>query len=121
MLGNSISGNKGRKAKGGMMDRIWLQIGETGEYEDCDTPYDAGMRLGMCLDPEGSGDVVAQVNRRRLGVTVYPFGGYNYVSLYWGDDDAQPVDRAELSDSEFEEFLAGIEEEGVELIEAEEA
>jgi len=36
-----------------------------------------------------------------------PFVGRNYVSLYWGDEDGEPVARPSLTPEEYQDFLEG--------------
>ncbi len=50
-----------------------------------------------------------KIDWQSKGVTVDPvFTGYNYISLFWGDDDAQPVGKADLTASERAEFKRGL-------------
>ena len=51
-----------------------------------------------------------EVRYRSKGVELEGFHGDNYVSLFWGDDDAQPVDDADLNPSDKLDFEAGIQE-----------
>ena len=44
--------------------------------------------------------------RGDYGVSVEPFTGYNYISLFWGDDDAQPMKK--LTQADIADFKAGI-------------
>jgi hypothetical protein len=77
-------------------DRIWVRLGDQGEYEDFDTLEDAAEYLSIEF---GIKEVDRWVEKGFEG------GGYtggNYVSIYWGDDDAQPT--ADLSRGDREAF-----------------
>ena len=76
---------------------VWLRIGDQGDYEKFDSPEEAAQELGQYTSDR-------EIKFTSLGVCVGPFQGDNYVSLFWGDDDAQPVGDAELSDLEKEAF-----------------
>lgn len=71
--------------------KLWMRMGDQGDYEDFDDPYDAGERIGVFF--EGHTEMPAVRKYGSHGVEVgdaFP-GPYNYVSLFWGDDDAQPT------------------------------
>lgn len=86
------------------MNRLWVRTGDAGDYEDFDNPYDAGVAISVHYD---SFDEMPKITRRRYGVSIDPFfTGYNYVSLFWGDADAQPV--KDLTATDITHFKAGI-------------
>ena len=89
------------------MDKLWMRIGDSGDYEDFDNPEDAGDRMSSFFDSEAK---VPKVSRSgRYGVAIAPlFTGYNYVSLYWGDDDADPT--REVTNADIAAFRRGIAE-----------
>ncbi len=83
-------------------DRIWVRLGDQDEYQDFDTIEDAAEYLH---DEFGIKEVDRWVDKGFEG------GGYkggDYVSLFWGDADAQPT--ADLSHGDkkaFEKSLKG--------------
>ena len=86
--------------------RLWMRMGDTDDYNDFDSPFEAGDVIGAHL-----GEIKAVPSIRKYGkygVEVDSFfrGPYNYVSLYWGDDDAQPIRSITLVD--IADFKAGI-------------
>lgn len=83
------------------MEYVWIRIGDTGEYEKFDSPYDAGERVGFSLDWIDDFEFVG------MGISIPPgYTGRNYISLFWGDEGAQPT--RDLSEEEKAEFLRGL-------------
>lgn len=94
-----------------MTKRIWVRMGAAGDYHDFDDPYEAGYEIGdmyaeMGYDLRG----ILHTNRRwrNKGYEFAEFSADNYVSLFWGDADAQPIDTGELSGGERQEFEDGM-------------
>ncbi len=88
-----------------MSRQLWVRLGDAGDYEVVGSPYDAGYQVGAFYE----GKSAPKISWRGMGVEVDPiFVGYNYVSLFWGDEDAQPVEDAELTASERAEFKGGL-------------
>uniref|UniRef100_A0A6M3JGA9 Uncharacterized protein n=1 Tax=viral metagenome TaxID=1070528 RepID=A0A6M3JGA9_9ZZZZ len=85
--------------------RLWLRLGDQGDYKDFDTPYDAGVEIGLVCTCN-----TAEVRFRDKGIEVDHFISDNYISLYWGDDDAQPANDANLNESDRLDLLVGIKE-----------
>lgn len=94
------------------IDHIWMRKGDAGDYESFDAPYDAGEDIGYLLSLPGRESGPKQrkpvVKRSQTyGVSVAPyFVGDNYVSLFWGDADAQPTRR--ITDADLAQFRAGV-------------
>ncbi len=92
------------------MSKVWMRMGDNAEYEPHDSMFEAGSELGGYLDATSELNkmtkvpAVSKVNE--YGVSVEPFTGYNYISLFWGDDDAQPVKK--LTQADIADFKAGI-------------
>ena len=87
--------------------KVWIRLGDQGDYESYDSPNDAGIAVGDFMGVTGqSMTPIGRANT--MGVTVGSFQGDDYISLFWGDDDAQPVKRAVLSDKELSQFESGI-------------
>lgn len=77
-------------------DRIWVRLGDQSEYEEFDTLEDAAEYLRTEFGIE---EVDSWVEKGFEG------GGYlgqNYVSMFWGDADAQPT--ADLSHGDKKAF-----------------
>lgn len=91
-----------------MDEKIWMRMGDGGEYEDFDSPFDAGDRIGIFFSEDSKMPIVSK--HGAYGVEVEPHfpGPYNYVSLFWGDDDAQPIRG--LTADELAQFKSGIAE-----------
>lgn len=89
--------------------KVWTRFGDTSDYGAHDTPYKAGYELGNILNPDGSyTKEKPELQYRSMGVELEGFIGNNYVSLYWGDYDAQPVGDADLNASDRLDFEQGI-------------
>ncbi len=85
--------------------QLWVREGDNANYEKKAGPYEAGYDVGILFD----GKDAPEITWRSKGVTVDPhFTGYNYISLFWGDEDAQPVGKSDLSASERAEFKRGL-------------
>lgn len=77
--------------------QVWMRIGDGGDYEAFDDLQDASECLAELM-PEGKLSRCCQ-----YGFTDgVEFTGQNYISLYWGDDDAEPV--RDLTDKEIKDF-----------------
>jgi len=82
---------------------VWIRVGDVAEYEKFDTPYDAGFQVRQSLR-EG---VLPSYFYRAAGVSIPPgFTGNNYISLFWGDKDAQWI--RDLSEEQKKDFERGI-------------
>ena len=91
--------------------RVWLRLGDNSDYESFDSPFDAGFTIGGVLSVVGAPVVdTKEVRYRPMGIEVGGFAENNYISLFWGDDDARPVNEANLNESDKLDLLAGIEE-----------
>ncbi len=95
-----------------MIKQLWMRLGDVGDYEKVDDPYSAGYQVGSFLgenrDLRDMG-LEPTISWQPLGVSVDPgFTGHKYISLFWGDEDAQPVGKPELTTSERAEFKRGL-------------
>jgi len=89
------------KAQKGI-EYVWMRIGDMDDYEHHDNPYDAGNELAT-----GIRDKDFEIKYVSAGVEIIPYyANLNYVSLFWGDDDAQWI--RDLSPEEKEEFERGL-------------
>jgi len=79
------------------MSRLWTRLGDAGEYEEwgSDLTAVAGVLLEVGIKPH-------EMQQIRGGFVCPGFEQANYVSLYWGDEDANML--ADLSRDEFEEL-----------------
>lgn len=67
---------------------VWIRLGDVAEYEKFNTPYDAGLAVGERIGI-GKPEPLA-FHYRAAGVAIPPaFVGNNYISLFWGDENAQ--------------------------------
>jgi hypothetical protein len=76
---------------------LWIRCGDADNYNDFGIDFAAAAEY---LDMLGVTGPLARCNK--YGVSAAGFTGWNYISLFWGDADAQP-DR-ELTDSELAEL-----------------
>jgi len=72
--------------------RLWMRLGDSSDYESFGTDLDAVVDQ---LREAGVHDVA----QTRAGITAPGFEGDNYISLYWGDSNAQLLRR--LTKGEF--------------------
>ncbi len=99
---------------------VWVRMGDNAEYEKFDSPYDAGIAVGASIMGKAT-----TFRFHDLGVDIPPaYDGHNYVSLFWGDKDAQPIAEkmtvgiprrylrmsGSLNDPERMEFKRGVKE-----------
>jgi hypothetical protein len=71
-------------------NRVWVRLGDSGEYEEHDDPYEAGSRVGEMFPGWTAEELIS--TQRYDGESRLQMGtmtGRNYISLFWGDDDAQ--------------------------------
>ena len=73
------------------MKRLWIRLGDNDDYHDYDSIDDVKEILDEC-------DCLPVKRYCQYGITARHFQGRNYISLFWGDDDAQPFN--ELTDNE---------------------
>lgn len=72
--------------------KIWLRLGDNAEYED----YDSIEEIKEIFEER---ELTKDFTRRcQYGVQNAEFKGNNYISLYYGDEEAQPI--KEISDDE---------------------
>lgn len=76
------------------MNKLWVRWGDNAEYEETSLDTIRDELAHMCTWPCDLGKVTAGLTVSRF------FEGNNYVSLYWGDDEAQWY--RDLSAQEFE-------------------
>jgi hypothetical protein len=74
------------------MNHLWMRLGDAGEYDDFGQDFDAAALAAY----------VHGIRHVRYwqehGFQTRHFTGGNYVSLYWGDDNAQMVCRLSLAE-----------------------
>lgn len=91
--------------------KIWMRMGDNDDYHDFDNSYEAGYEVGSYLDTAGyKASDVKNIRWQEHGLQVGGFTGMNYISLFWGDDDAQ--DAKPLSKADKGEFVRGAYEGG---------
>ena len=71
------------------LPRLWARVGDGGEYE----PWgDDLASLIDFLNEIGVGEVTGWINCGvGIGMETVNFYGYDFISLYWGDADANPL------------------------------
>lgn len=77
--------------------KLWLRLGDNAEYnefDDIDSLRDFLLECGIGTD---------EIEPRDGGFTTPMFEAENYVSLYWGDDDAD-FER-DLNEDEWNDLL----------------
>ena len=105
VLPTTVTGPASLK-KWAKQSKVWIRAGDNAEYEGHENPYDAGVAVGASL-------LNKPVSFRyvSLGVEIFPaFTGNNYVSLFWGDANAQPSRNrdSELTKAERIQFENGV-------------
>ena len=89
------------------MEKLWIRMGDNDDYNEESSPYDAGVHVSSLIWDENKPEASDIVWREKYGVDVHPvFSDYNYISLFWGDDDAQPI--RQLSREEKVAFTQGL-------------
>lgn len=110
-LGGAGKRRRSRHRNPGRSRRFfWLRIGDQGEYEHFDTPWDAGNELGTVIEGIGWADRLPAAGALEWiprGLFVGPFQDDDYVSAYWGDKDAQPTARPHPTGTEKGAFQRG--------------
>jgi len=90
--------------------KVWMRVGDNDDYHDFDSMFSAGSELGVLLDAASSDGLTKMPTIRKShkhGIDVEPsFTNYNYISLFWGDDDAQPL--KDLTKADIADFRAGL-------------
>ena len=87
--------------------QVWMRVGDQDDYHNFDSPHDAGYILGDILSVTGQPDRTP-VRHGVYGIAIAAYQDMDYVSLYWGDKNAEPL--AELTDTDLEAFESGIAE-----------
>lgn len=89
------------------MSKVWMRMGDTDDYHDFDSMFEAGSELGGYFDSTGGLTKTPAVDKHGdYGISVDPFIGFNYISLFWGDNDAQPTKK--LTQADIADFKRGI-------------
>lgn len=88
--------------------KVWVRVGNGDDYHDFKTPYEAGNYIGQFTADR-------KPRHNDLGVSLDGFEGQNYISLFWGDDDAHPLNQgldcaAMLNPSDKLDFKQGLNE-----------
>jgi len=84
---------------------VWIRLGDVAEYEKFDKPYDAGIHVGESIGI-GKPEPLA-FHYRAAGVAIpAAFVGDNYISLFWGDENAQWT--RDLTNIEKRHFEGGV-------------
>ena len=65
--------------------KLWVRAGDCDNYND----FDDLQEVAEYLSEMGATSPLNRCNE--YGVTSPEFRGKNYISLFWGDDDAQPT------------------------------
>ena len=90
--------------------KVWMRQGDNADYRDFESMYDAGSELGGYYGAISSTPEVEmpEISRHgKYGIFSIPgYENYNYISLFWGDDDAQPLSGVTLAD--LAEFKRGV-------------
>jgi hypothetical protein len=83
------------------MTELWVRIGDGGEYESFGDDFAA---LADSLVEAGAGEVFGW---RGFGVITEQYQGNNYISIYWGDAEANGIrDLSARERKQVEKLLA---------------
>jgi hypothetical protein len=96
--------------------KVWMRMGDNDDYHDFDSMFDAGTELGRYLDASSSleGPFMSYIYSRgegpngTTGINAPGFQKNNYISLFWGDNDAQITKGHTQAD--LAEFKRGVRE-----------
>jgi len=89
-----------------MSEQLWLRVGDAGDYENFGDDLDAVLDyLNELRAGEVTGWVLGGIG---VGLETVNYWGYDFVSLFWGDSNANLI-RA-LDDQERAAVEAGLEE-----------
>ena len=87
---------------------VWVRLGNVSEYEKFLNPYDGGLYVGSSLPITVKfSDIAFDYKTSGVEIPGY-FTERNYLSLYWGDEDAQWI--RDLIISEKRMFERGVKE-----------
>ncbi|MEA3254042.1 MAG: hypothetical protein U9Q17_03735, partial [Chloroflexota bacterium] len=102
--GNLLPQTKKRKG-----EHVWLRLGDVAEYEKFNDPCEAGKAVGARLAHRPEEHHVLSLYYRRAGVEIEPYyTGRNYISLFWGDEEAQWIrDLSNIEKRKFEREIEG--------------
>jgi hypothetical protein len=81
----------------GMAMNLWIRCGDGDNYNDFGIDFAAAVEYLQML-----GVVAPLVRCTKYGVSAAGFTGQNYISLFWGDEAAQP--EREVTDAEMAEL-----------------
>lgn len=95
------------------MKRLWLRLGDMDSY----SPYDTLEEVRQFMGDINLHGPLTRANT--YGFQNEQFRGANYISLFWGDIDAQA--QAPLSDAELKELNSKLGVGGIQIISREEA
>ena len=84
---------------------VWVRVGDMGEYESFDSLDDALDYLNELKAGQVTGWVEGGMG---VGIETVNYHGYDFISLFWGDDDANLT--AHLDADERMEVEEGLEE-----------
>ena len=92
-------------------DKVWMRMGDVDDYHDFDNMFSAGSEIGSYLSETGTEKFTAgDIRWQGKGLEMAGFTGYNYISLFWGDNDAQ--DSQVLTKADKASFVSGIRDGG---------
>ncbi len=94
----------GKKAVG----KVWMRLGDNDDYHSFDNMFDAGTELGTYLESREFQMKDLGSLSNGTGICAPGFEGHNYISLFWGDDDAQITKRH--SQADLADFKRGVRE-----------
>lgn len=88
---------------------VWTRLGDAAEYEKSLNPYDAGVCVGYFSLPVTVKFSDLTIYYKIGGIAIEPyFTGRKYISLFWGDRDAQRI--RDLNSDEKRVFVGGVRE-----------
>jgi len=101
-----------------MTKKVWLRLGDAGEYEPFDTPEEAASDIAVVFRTDRPLNIVRARHTGVEGIDIVgsAYEGENAVSLYWGDDDANLI--APLNHWELCNFARTFQRERLEAIDA---
>lgn len=98
----------GRFSRSRAKQYVWIRLGDLAEYDKFLNPYDAGINVGSSL-PVAVKFSNLSFDYKTSGVVIPRyFTGQEYISLFWGDEDAQWI--RDLITSEKRMFEQGVRE-----------
>lgn len=72
-----------------MGEKLWVRCGEQDDYHPFDSVQEAANYIASCEEIGGF------TRCNEYGIEGAHYKGFNYISIFWGDKEAQPIRQLE--------------------------